>query len=67
MCCASEIAEALNEAERSCLKELCRGSGRSRIPSPHAEKLLTLGLAEVLMGHLEMTSTGRRAAMALHA
>jgi hypothetical protein len=67
MCCASEIVEGLNEAERACLKQLCRGSGHEAIPSPHAEKLLELGLAELVMGHLETTGTGRRAAMALHA
>ncbi|HEU0220701.1 MAG TPA: hypothetical protein VFR34_00625 [Paracoccaceae bacterium] len=67
MCCAREIVGTLTEDERACLEELCRGTSRRRIPFPYAERFLELGLAELILGHLDLTGTGRRVVQAMHA
>lgn len=55
------LAERLTPDERSSLETLDRGALRQRIPFPHAERLLSLGLAELSFGRLDLTSAGRHA------
>lgn len=62
MCCAREIAEQLSQDEKRCLAALCSGSDGRDIPFSQAEKLLSLGLAELCQGGLDPTGTGRRVA-----
>ncbi|GIX12325.1 MAG: hypothetical protein KatS3mg118_0284 [Paracoccaceae bacterium] len=58
----SEIVDCLASEDIACIRELARGENRRRIPSPHAEKLLAMGLASLEMGHLDLTRSGRRVA-----
>lgn len=55
------LAERLTPDEKSSLETLDRGPLRQRIPFPHAERLLSLGLAELSFGRLDLTSAGRHA------
>lgn len=55
------LAERLTADEKSALEELGHGTLRERIPFSHAERLLALGLAELSLGRLDLTSAGRHA------
>ncbi|RMF37782.1 MAG: hypothetical protein D6754_08670 [Alphaproteobacteria bacterium] len=59
------MVEQLNRKDIEYIHELNRGGNRRRIPSPHAEKLLELGIAKLEMGHLNLSCTGRRIARSL--
>ena len=61
MCKATQLIGELSEDERMSLAEIGRGPVHARIPDAHAEKLLSLGLAEVVLGDEELTLCGRRA------
>jgi hypothetical protein len=61
MCRTTELLGQLSEDERNSLREIARGPGRRKIPFPHAEKLIRLGLAELLGGYQELTRQGKRA------
>jgi hypothetical protein len=62
-----ELAERLTPDEKSSLEELDHGPWSERIPFSHAERLLTLGLAELTFGRLDLTSAGRHALAELRA
>ena len=49
----------LSEDERRSLEEIGSGPGRRRIPHAHAEKFLSLGLAELVFGYQELTVFGQ--------
>jgi len=55
------LAERLTPDEKTSLEELDHGPMRERIPFPVAERLLALGLAELSLGRLDLTSAGRHA------
>jgi hypothetical protein len=60
------ILASLSEEEKQSLVKLCRCCCKDdKIPGAHAEKLLTLGLAEMTCGGLGPTSYGRQAAALL--
>lgn len=65
MCRVSEMVDKLDTTDVACIRELSRGENRRRIPSPYAERLLELGLANLEMGHLYLTVAGRRVARML--
>jgi len=55
-----ETWEKLSPGEKSSLRQLNNGPRRPRIPLRHAERLLSLGLAELSLGRLEPTVPGRQ-------
>lgn len=58
----SDLFDRLSESEQSSLRKLCRCSCyNQKIPVEHAEKLLSLGLAELTCGGLGPTCAGRHA------
>ncbi len=61
------LAARLTPDEKSALEELDSGIIRRRIPAPEAERLLSLGLAELNFGSLVLTMAGRHALMVLRA
>ena len=56
----SELTDRLTPDEKSSLEELDHGPMRAQIPMSHAERLLTLGLAELSFGRLDLTIAGRQ-------
>lgn len=56
-----ELANMLTVDEKSSLEELGHGPIRPSIPFQHAERLMTLGLAELSVGRLDLTSAGKQA------
>ena len=60
-----DLVTYLSAAERSALREMGRDPVRRRIPSAQALRLLSLGLAELSCGRLELTDAGRGALSAL--
>lgn len=62
MCRTSELLGQLSEDEQASLQEIARGARHEQIPFVHAEKLIRLGLAELLCGDQELTRLGKRAA-----
>jgi len=56
----SELTDRLTPDEKSSLEELDHGPMRDQIPMSHAERLLTLGLAELSFGRLDLTIAGRQ-------
>ncbi|GMG83489.1 hypothetical protein LNKW23_27020 [Paralimibaculum aggregatum] len=62
MCRATELLEQLSEDERQSLCRIRRGACATAIPNDHAEKLIRLGLAELVWGDQILTRQGRRAA-----
>ncbi len=60
MCKAAELVERLSAAERSSLKLMGAGPLRRQIPGRHAEKLIGLGLAELIFGEPGLTGGGHR-------
>jgi hypothetical protein len=61
MCKLTELTRRLSPAERRSLELMGRGSPRRQIPGRHAEKLIGLGLAELIFGEPGLTGGGRRA------
>lgn len=55
-----ELAEVLTQDEMSSLEELDHGPMRPSIPFGHAERLITLGLAELSAGRLDLTIAGKQ-------
>jgi hypothetical protein len=55
-----ELTDRLTADEKSSLEELDQGPLRQRIPFPHAERLLTLGFAELSFGRLDLTIAGKQ-------
>lgn len=62
MCRTTELLGQLSEDELVSLREIARGARRTPIPFLHAEKLIRLGLAELVCGDQELTRQGKRAA-----
>jgi len=56
-----ELLKKLSDEERASLSRLCGCGCVKKIPGEHAEKLMTLGLAELTCGGLGPTSSGRHA------
>ena len=61
MCRTTDLIGRLSQAELGSLKEIGRGPARRRIPHDHAEKIISLGFAELVMGYQELTVLGKRA------
>jgi hypothetical protein len=61
MCKLTELTCRLSAAELRSLKRMGRGSMRRQIPGRHAEKLIGLGLAELIFGEPGLTGGGHRA------
>jgi hypothetical protein len=57
---AEHLVGRLSAAERRSLRTLQTGWRRRAIPAPHEEKLIELGLAELVGGAPDLTGTGRR-------
>ena len=55
-----ELAARLTPGEKSSLEELDHGPMRPSIPFQHAERLITLGLAELSLGRLDLTIAGKQ-------
>ncbi len=55
-----ELTDRLTLDEKSSLEELDHGPMRPSIPFPHAERLITLGLAELSSGRLDLTIAGKQ-------
>ena len=55
-----EITDRLTPGEKCSLEELDHGPMRPSIPFQHAERLLTMGLAELSLGQLDLTIAGKR-------
>ena len=60
-----EIAASLSEEEWRALEELARAPGREHVLRGAAERFLSLGLAELSFGGLDLTVTGRQVLRAL--
>ncbi len=61
MCKAADLVERLSAAERRSLKLIGTSLLRRRVPVRHAEKLIGLGLAELIFGEPGLTGGGHRA------
>ncbi len=61
MCKAAELVERLSAAERRSLRLIGANLLRRRIPGRHADKLIGLGLAELIFGEPGLTGGGHRA------
>lgn len=57
---ARELADRLTPDEKSSLEILGREPRRPDIPFSHAERLMALGLAELIFGRLDLTIAGRQ-------
>ncbi len=55
-----ELTDRLTPDEKSSLEELDNGPMRTSIPFQHAERLITLGLAELSLGQLDLTIAGKQ-------
>ncbi len=60
MCKAAELVERLSAAERRSLRLIGANLLRRRIPGRHADKLIGLGLAELIFGEPGLTGGGHR-------
>ena len=60
-----ELAARLTPDEKSSLEELDHGPMRPSIPFQHAERLITLGLAELSLGRLDLTIAGKQTLSAI--
>jgi hypothetical protein len=56
----NELTDRLTPDEKSSLEELDHGPLRPSIPFQHAERLMTLGLAELSLGQLDLTIAGKK-------
>jgi hypothetical protein len=61
MCKAEQLIGRLTPAERRSLRLMGQASARPRVPVRHAERLIGLGLAELVCGAPDLTAAGRRA------
>ena len=61
MCKAAELVERLSAAERRSLELIGAGHMPRRIPGRHAEKLIGVGLVELIFGEPGLTGGGHRA------
>ena len=61
MCKAADMVERLSAAERRSLELIGANRLRRRIPGRHADKLIGLGLAELILGEPGLTGGGHRA------
>jgi len=61
MCKAADLVARLSAAERRSLELIGAGPVRRRIPGRHADKLIGLGLAELIFGEPGLTGGGHRA------
>ena len=55
-----ELTDRLSPDEKCSLEELEHGPMRPSIPFNHAERLITLGLAELSLGRLDLTIAGKQ-------
>ena len=55
-----ELTDRLSPDEKSSLEKLDHGPMRPSIPFNHAERLITLGLAELSLGRLDLTIAGKQ-------
>ncbi len=55
----TQLSDRLTVDEKSSLEELDHGPMRPSIPFHDAERLITLGLAELSSGRLELTISGK--------
>ena len=55
-----ELTDRLTADEKSSLEELDHGPMRPSIPFQHAERLMTLGFAELSFGRLDLTVAGKQ-------
>jgi hypothetical protein len=55
-----ELSGRLTSGEKSSLAKLSRGSMRPNIPFSHVDRLITLGLAELSLGQLDLTIAGKQ-------
>ena len=55
-----ELKDRLTPGEKSSLKQVGGGPNRPSIPFQHAERLITLGLAELSLGRLDLTIPGKQ-------
>jgi hypothetical protein len=60
MCKAAELADRLSVAERRSLELMGAGHMPRRIPGRHMDRLIGLGLAEVIFGGPGLTGGGHR-------
>jgi hypothetical protein len=56
----AQLTDRLTPDEKSSLEELNHGPMRASIPFQHAERLITLGLAELSSGRLDLTIAGKQ-------
>ena len=56
----AQLTDRLTPDEKSSLEELNHGPMRPSIPFLHAERLITLGLAELSSGRLDLTIAGKQ-------
>ena len=56
----AQLTDRLTPDEKSSLEELNHGPMRPSIPFLHAERLITLGLAELSSGRLDLTVAGKQ-------
>jgi len=56
----AQLTDRLTPDEKSSLEELNHGLMRPSIPFRHAERLITLGLAELSSGRLDSTIAGKQ-------
>ena len=59
-CRIDGLGDKLTADEISSLEELDHGPMRPSIPFQHAERLMTLGLAELSCGRLDLTFAGKQ-------
>ena len=60
MCKAAELVGRLSATERRSLRRIGASLLRRRIPPRHADKLIALGLAELIFGEPGLTGGGHR-------
>ncbi len=56
----AQLTDRLSADEKSSLEQLDQGPMRPNIPFRHAERLITLGLAELSLGQLDLTIAGKQ-------
>ena len=62
-----ELTDRLTADEKSSLEELDHGPMRPSIPFRHAERLMTLGFAELSFGRLDLTIAGKQSLAVMRA
>ncbi len=56
----TQLTDRLTLDEKSSLEELDHGPTQPGIPFTHVERLITLGLAELSLGQLDLTIAGKQ-------